>query len=436
MSSISPGLPQIHDLGLEQPSEISPIGQSSQNPENQGFGSESNSPDAIGQALAGLGHDLGGGQSQGAGGNFRHAGGGEEEGRGVGGGDRNREGGRGGVEGRDGGQRGYEVRQGAEGSRLGAENGSQNGGGQFGAQLGSTYGKNMSSRLGGQTGGQLGGDAGALVSDLQNQAQDKAQGGLQGAIAGLGDAQNIKQAETQLQNDDAKAREAKGEGVAQANQDAAADVKNFVAQQTQTGQSNSGGSNNSGNSGGSANFSNSNKTSAPPQQPAVEDNSSTSGTPGASGSTPLTGNEAIGPKVPSALQPFQQEIAAAAKQTGVPASLLGAQILQESGGNPNAVTTNPALGLADTGLMQVDSATFAGLQQQYPQLLGGKSVSDPATNIMAGALLDAQLIKQNNGNVSQALTSYNGNATSGYANDVLAKQSALQNGTAVPGGFS
>jgi hypothetical protein len=173
---------------------------------------------------------------------------------------------------------------------------------------------------------------------------------------------------------------------------------------------------------------------APP--PAYGGTSSASGTAGASGSTALSGNESIGPKVPSALQPFQQEIGAAAKQTGVPASLIGAQILQESGGNANAVTTNPALGLADSGLMQVDSATFAGLQKQYPDLLGGKSVSDPATNIMAGALLDAQLIKQNNGNVSQALTDYNGNATSGYANDVLAKQTALQNGTAVPGGFS
>jgi soluble lytic murein transglycosylase-like protein len=285
----------------------------------------------------------------------------------------------------------------------------------------------LGSKLGGQTGGQLGGDAGALVSDLQNQAQDRAQGGLQGAIAGLGDTQNIQQAETQLQNDDAKAREARGEWVAQANQDAATDVKNFVAQQTQTGQSGSSSSGDSSNSGGSGS---SNKSSAPSPQPAAGSAS------GASGSTSLSGNESIGPKVPSALQPFQQQIAAAAKQTGVPASLIGAQILQESGGNANAVTKNPALGLADSGLMQVDSATFAGLQKQYPQLLGGKSVSDPATNIMAGALLDKQLIDKNNGNVSQALTDYNGNATSGYANDVLAKQTALQNGTAVPGGFS
>ncbi len=167
--------------------------------------------------------------------------------------------------------------------------------------------------------------------------------------------------------------------------------------------------------------------------------SSSASTPAASGSAGADGASgagALGPNVPSALKPFVQDINAAAKQTGVPASLIGAQILQESGGNPNAVTTNPALGLPDTGLMQVDQATFQGLQSQYPSLLGGKSVSDPATNIMAGALLDSQLLKQNNGNVSAALTAYNGSADSGYVSEVTAKMNALQNGTPVPGGFS
>lgn len=145
---------------------------------------------------------------------------------------------------------------------------------------------------------------------------------------------------------------------------------------------------------------------------------------------------ALGPNVPSALQPFVQDINAASQQTGVPASLLGAQILQESCGNPNAVSTNPALGLQDTGLMQVDQATFQSLQQQYPSLLGGKSVSDPATNIMAGALLDAQLLKQNNGNIGAALTAYNGSADKNYVNEVTAKMNALQNGAPGPGGPS
>lgn len=155
-----------------------------------------------------------------------------------------------------------------------------------------------------------------------------------------------------------------------------------------------------------------------------------------SGSAATSGSGSLGPNVPSALQPYVQEIDAASKQTGVPASLIGAQILQESGGNPNAVTTNPVLGLHDTGLMQVDQATFQGLQQQYPSLLGGKSVSDPATNIMAGSLYIAQLLKQNGGDVSKTLTAYNGGADPNYVNEVTSKMTALKNGTPVPGGFS
>jgi hypothetical protein len=156
----------------------------------------------------------------------------------------------------------------------------------------------------------------------------------------------------------------------------------------------------------------------------------------ASGSAATSGSSDLGSPVPAALQPYVQYINAASAQTGVPASLIGAQILQESGGDPNAVTTNPALGLADTGLMQVDSATFQGLQQQYPSLLAGKSVSDPATNIMAGSLYIAQLLQQNNGDTSGALTSYNGGADPNYVNEVTSKMTALQNGTPVPGGFS
>jgi hypothetical protein len=69
---------------------------------------------------------------------------------------------------------------------------------------------------------------------MQNQAQDNASGGFMGAVKGVADTVNTQAAETKLTTDDAKAREARGEGVAQANQDAAADTKNFVAQQTQT----------------------------------------------------------------------------------------------------------------------------------------------------------------------------------------------------------
>ncbi len=168
--------------------------------------------------------------------------------------------------------------------------------------------------------------------------------------------------------------------------------------------------------------------------------SNTGGTPSPgmvpAGSASASGATTLGPNIPSALKPWAQTINQTSSETGVPAATIAAIVLQESGGTNGQTTTNPALGLPDSGLMQVDQATFQGLQSQYPQL-AGKSVSDPATNIMAGALLMSQLMQQNNGNLSAALTAYNGNATPGYADQVQAKMSALQNGTLpVPGGFS
>jgi len=169
------------------------------------------------------------------------------------------------------------------------------------------------------------------------------------------------------------------------------------------------------------------------QSPVGNVNSST-------GAAASSGPNTLGPNIPSALKPWTADIEAASKQTGVPANLIGAVVLQESGGKGNVnSTTNPALGLPDSGLMQVDSATFQGLQQQNPGLLGGKSVSDPATNIMAGALLLKQLGANTNdpNKLSSALTAYNGNATSGYASQVSDKLKALNDGTLpVPGGFS
>jgi len=141
---------------------------------------------------------------------------------------------------------------------------------------------------------------------------------------------------------------------------------------------------------------------------------------------------ALSPNVPDVVKQYGPQIQAAAEKTGVPASLLAAQMLQESGGDPNAKTINPDLGLPDVGLMQVDQATFQGLQADHPDLKG-QDIANPATNILAAAYLDQQLLQQNNGNVSAALTAYNGDATSGYAEQVLAKQQALEQGTKVPG---
>jgi soluble lytic murein transglycosylase-like protein len=110
--------------------------------------------------------------------------------------------------------------------------------------------------------------------------------------------------------------------------------------------------------------------------------------------------------MPAALARLSPMIEAAARATGVPASLIAAQIWQESGGQPGAVSTNPGNGETDVGLMQINPETFAQLQREHPQLRGG-SAADPATNIMAGAYLMSDLMKQYHGNASYALRAYN-----------------------------
>lgn len=157
-------------------------------------------------------------------------------------------------------------------------------------------------------------------------------------------------------------------------------------------------------------------------------------------SAAASGNSTLGPGFPPQLEPYRQDIENASEQTGVPANLLAAQILQESGGNPNATSTN-VNGLTDQGLLQVDPATFASLQQQYPQLQG-QNLSNPATNILAAAYYMKDLGQQFGGNWSEALRGYNSgpsqvdpsnlsNCTDGdpnYVNSVLNYESMIESG--------
>jgi hypothetical protein len=133
---------------------------------------------------------------------------------------------------------------------------------------------------------------------------------------------------------------------------------------------------------------------------------------GPSGASPATATgdlsdsgSTLGPGFPSQLEPYRQDIENASKQTGVPANILAAQIWQESRGDANAGSTN-VNGMTDQGLMQVDPATFSQLQQEHPELQG-KSLSDPSTNIMAGAYYMADMSKQFGGNWGEALRAYN-----------------------------
>lgn len=72
------------------------------------------------------------------------------------------------------------------------------------------------------------------------------------------------------------------------------------------------------------------------------------------------------------------------QRTGVPTNIIHAVIQQESGGNPNAGSTNPVSGQFDGGLMQINAATFNDLKQRN-SYIPDRHVTDPEANILAGA---------------------------------------------------
>ena len=114
---------------------------------------------------------------------------------------------------------------------------------------------------------------------------------------------------------------------------------------------------------------------------------------------------------------YSSTIAAASKKWGVPDSLLTAQLNQESGFNPNAVSSAGAEGIA-----QFEPATARSIGLANP--------FDPTTSINAAAKYDAQNYQQF-GNWQDALIAYNEGPTaeasgtvypaaSTYASDILA----------------
>lgn len=90
--------------------------------------------------------------------------------------------------------------------------------------------------------------------------------------------------------------------------------------------------------------------------------------------------------LPPALEPYRAFIQDAAEKSGMPAEVLAGMIWDESRGNLEALSTNGGNGQGDTGLMQVNPETFKELKAKYPDLLTGDNLSDPETNILAGAL--------------------------------------------------
>lgn len=90
---------------------------------------------------------------------------------------------------------------------------------------------------------------------------------------------------------------------------------------------------------------------------------------------------------------YQGAIELASQQYGIPASVLAAQINQESGFNPNARSSAGAEGIAQ---FEPGTAASVGLSNPF----------DPITSIMAMAKLDSQYVSEF-GSLDLALAAYN-----------------------------
>lgn len=110
-------------------------------------------------------------------------------------------------------------------------------------------------------------------------------------------------------------------------------------------------------------------------------------------------------------------VSKASEKYGVSKNLINAIIAQESGGNPNAVSSAGA-----QGLMQLMPATAKSL--------GVTNSFDPEQNIMGGTKYISQMMDKYDGDTVTALTAYNrgpgtvdrtGATDSQYAREVLAR---------------
>lgn len=95
-----------------------------------------------------------------------------------------------------------------------------------------------------------------------------------------------------------------------------------------------------------------------------------------------------------------REIRDAAAKTGVSTALIGAVMQEESHGVNHAKNAWNAV-----GLMQVVTTTFDGLRKGHPAI--GSNISDPATNILAGAYFLKDLLAMFGGNQGLAAAAYN-----------------------------
>jgi hypothetical protein len=137
--------------------------------------------------------------------------------------------------------------------------------------------------------------------------------------------------------------------------------------------------------------------------------------------TPTSGESVQGEgglHLPPALENYRGAILNAAETSTMPAEVIAGMIWAESRGNLSAQTTNGGNGLADSGLMQINSNTFAELKAKYPKELGNADVNNADDNIMAGALYLKDQHDAFGGNMGAALRAYNSGPNNVNVNDL------------------
>ena len=113
---------------------------------------------------------------------------------------------------------------------------------------------------------------------------------------------------------------------------------------------------------------------------------------------------------------YQGIVNQAAAGTGLPASVVAAQINEESGFNPNAVSPTGA-----QGMFQFEPSTYASY--------GSGSPDNPSDEVQAYIKYMNTLLKQEGGSVYKALEAYNAgpanlSAGAGYASTILSNAGA------------
>lgn len=101
-----------------------------------------------------------------------------------------------------------------------------------------------------------------------------------------------------------------------------------------------------------------------------------------------------GPAVADTLQRFEAEIHRAAGRQGLDPALVLAVVIQESGGDPLAVSSRGA-----TGLMQ--------LMPETARELGVRDATSPSQNLAGGSRYLGELLRQYEGDLDLALAAYN-----------------------------